>query len=118
MYHDVRLIPMDGRPHIPQNIRQWRGDSRGHWEGDTLVVDTTNFTNKTAFVGSSENLHVVERFTRTGPDTILYEFTVDDPSTWSEPWTAQLVMGPAAGLMLAWCNSQLSMHFHQEDTPL
>lgn len=97
MYHDVRLIPMDGRPHIPQNIRQWRGDSRGHWEGDTLVIDTTNFTSKTAFRGSSENLHVVERFTRTGPDTILYEFTVDDPSTWTEPWTAQLVMGPAAG---------------------
>ncbi len=97
MYHDTRLIPLDGRQHIPQNIRQWRGDSIGRWEGDTLVVDTTNFTDQTPFHGSSENLHVVERFTRTSKDTILYEFTVDDPATWAKPWTAQLVMGPALG---------------------
>jgi hypothetical protein len=97
MYHDVRIIPTDGRPHIPQDIRQWRGDSVGHWEGATLVVDTTNFTNQTRFRGSSEKLHVVERFTRTGPQTILYEFTVEDPATWAKPWTAQLVMGPALG---------------------
>jgi hypothetical protein len=97
MYHDVRLIPLDGRPHPPKNIRQWRGDSRGHWEGDTLVVDTTNFTDKTAFRGSSENLHVIERFTRTGPQTIVYQFTIEDPSTWAKPWTAELVMGPASG---------------------
>jgi len=97
MYHDVRLIPVDGRPHIPRNIRQWRGDSVGRWDGETLVVDTTNFTDKTPFHGSSENLHVVERFTRTGKGTILYEFTVDDPATWVRPWSAQLVMGPAQG---------------------
>jgi len=97
MYHDVRIIPLDGRPHLPQNIRQWRGDSTGRWDGNTLLVDTTNFTNQTPFHGSSENLHVVERFTRTSAQTILYEFTVDDPSTWAKPWTAQLVMGPALG---------------------
>jgi hypothetical protein len=97
MYHDARIIPLDGRPHLPQNIRQWRGDSRGHWDGNTLVVDSTNFTAQTAFHGSSENLHVVERFTRTGKNTILYQFTVDDPATWAKPWSAELVMGPALG---------------------
>lgn len=97
MYHDTRLIPLDGRPHLAPSIRLWRGDSRGHWEGNTLVVDTTNFTGKTHFHGSSENLHVVERFTRTSKDTILYQFTVDDPSTWAKPWGAELVMGPALG---------------------
>ena len=97
MYHDVRVIPLDGRAHLPKSIRQWRGDSTGRWEGNTLVVDTTNFTDQTAFRGSSENLHVVERFTRTGAEAILYEFTVDDPSTWEKSWTAQLVMGPTAG---------------------
>ena len=89
MIHDVRIIPTDGRPHLPSNIRQWMGDSRGHWEGNTLVVDTTNFTDKTAFQRSSESLHVVERFTRTSPDTLLYEFTVDDPHTWATPWSAK-----------------------------
>ncbi|HEV2200527.1 MAG TPA: hypothetical protein VGR73_11960 [Bryobacteraceae bacterium] len=97
MYHDARMIPTDGRPHIPDSVRQWRGDSRGRWEGDTLVVDTTNFTDRTAFRGSSEYLRVVERFTRTGPDTIVYRFTVEDPHTWAKPWTAELVMGPANG---------------------
>ena len=70
-------------------MRQWMGDSRGHWEGDTLVVDTTNFTDKTAFRGSSENLHVVERFRRVDADTVLYQFTVDDPSTWTHSWSAR-----------------------------
>jgi hypothetical protein len=97
MFHDVRVIPVDGRSHLPQNIRQWRGDSIGRWEGNTLVVDTTNFTNQTPFHGSSEKLHVVERFTRTSAETVLYEFTVEDPATWVKPWTAQYVMGPALG---------------------
>jgi hypothetical protein len=97
LIHDVRILPLDGRPHLPNKIRQWRGDSRGHWEGSTLVVDTMNFTGKTPFRGSSESLHLTERFTRTGPAAILYEFTVDDPSTWVRPWTAQLIMGPAPG---------------------
>jgi hypothetical protein len=71
--HDARIIPLDGRPHLPQSIRQWNGDSRGRWEGNTLVVDTTNFSAKSNFMGSAENMHLVERFTRVAPDTINYE---------------------------------------------
>jgi hypothetical protein len=92
MIHDVRIIPTDGRPHLPSNIRQWMGDPRGHWEGNTLVVDTTNFTGKTTVRGSGENLHLIERFTRAGPDMIMYEFTVDDPASFTKPWTAQVPM--------------------------
>ena len=92
MIHDARIIPTDGRPHVPQNIRQWLGDSRGRWEGHTLVVDTTNFTAKTNFRGSGEGLHLVERFTRADADTLRYEFTVDDPATFTKPWTAVLPM--------------------------
>jgi len=88
--HDVRMIPLDGRPHVPAGVRLWMGDSRGHWEGDTLVVDTTNFTAKTAFRGSSENMHLTERFTRVAADTLMYTFTVDDPSAFAHPWTAQI----------------------------
>jgi hypothetical protein len=87
-----RVIPTDGRPHLPEQIRRWGGDSRGRWEGDTLVVDTTNFTHKTAFQGSSSALHVVERFTRVSADRILYQFTVDDPETWTRPWSAEIPM--------------------------
>ena len=90
MVHSTRIIPMDQRPH--GDIRQWAGDSRGHWEGDTLVVDTTNFYAQTSLNGSSPNLHVVERFRRVDADTLLYEFTVDDPTTWVKPWTAQVPM--------------------------
>jgi len=97
MIHDARMIPTDGRPHLPASIRQLLGDSRGHWEGDTLVVDTTNFTDKTSFMGSTENLHVVERFTRIDEDTILYEFTVSDPATWIKSWTAQMPLSKIAG---------------------
>ena len=88
MIHEARLIPLDGRPHIEQHIRQWLGDSRGHWESDTLVVDTTNFTDKTNFRGSGKGLHLVERFTRIDANTLNYEFTVNDPTTWASPWTA------------------------------
>jgi hypothetical protein len=88
MVHDVRLIRMGGE-HLPSTIRRWMGDSVGHWEGDTLVVDTTNFTDKTSFRGSSRDLHVVERFARLDANTLLYRFTVDDPSTWTRPWTAE-----------------------------
>jgi hypothetical protein len=90
MIHDARVIPLDGRPHLASNIRQWMGDSRGHWEGNTLVVDTTNFSGKFSFRGSDENLHLTERFTRVSPDTLLYEFTVDDPTAFARPWTAQI----------------------------
>jgi len=97
MIHDARMIPTDGRPHLPSNIRQWLGDSRGHWEGDTLVVDTTNFTNRTAFYGSTESLHVVERFRLIDPNTILYQFTVEDPATWTKPWSAELPLARIDG---------------------
>jgi hypothetical protein len=88
MIHEARIIPLDGRPHLPQNIRQWSGDSRGRWEGKTLVVDTTNFSTKSNFMGSAENLHLVERFTRVAPNRLDYAVTIDDPTTWTKPWTA------------------------------
>jgi hypothetical protein len=88
MVHDARVIRMNAE-HLPPTMRKWMGDSIGRWEGDTLVVDTTNFTAKTQFRGSSENLHVVERFTRVNPRTLLYRFTVDDPSTWDRSWTGE-----------------------------
>jgi hypothetical protein len=97
MIHDARIIPLDGRPHLGSDVRQWLGDSRGHWEGDTLVVDTTNFTGKTAFRGSGENLHLIERFTRVDAETIRYEFTVDDPATFTRPWTAEIPMRKTQG---------------------
>jgi hypothetical protein len=89
MVHDVRIVRMNAQ-HLPQNIRLWLGDSVGHWDGDTLVVDTTNFTNKTRFRGSTENLHVIERFTRVDDKTLLYRFTIDDPATWTKPWTGEM----------------------------
>jgi hypothetical protein len=84
-----RNIVMDGTPHLPANIRQWYGDSRGHWEGNTLVIDVTSFSPKTDFEGSRENLHLVERWTRTGPTTIDYEVTIEDPTVWTRPWTVK-----------------------------
>jgi hypothetical protein len=92
MIHDARLIPMDGRPHNSPSIRQWTGDPRGRWDGDTLVVDSINFTDKTSFRGSGANLHVIERFTRLDADTLEYRFTVDDPMTWTRPWTVAYPM--------------------------
>jgi hypothetical protein len=92
MIHDVRIIPMDGRPRVGPGIRQWMGDSRGHWEGNTLVVQTTNFTDERNFRGSGENLQLVERFTRVSADTIHYEFTATDPTTWTRPWSASFAM--------------------------
>jgi len=88
MIHSARVIPLDGRPHLPPQIREYYGDSRGRWEGNTLVVDTTNFTDKAPFRGSFENMHLVERYTRVDANTIDYQFTVDDPTTWTRPWTA------------------------------
>jgi hypothetical protein len=89
MNHSVRMIPLDGSPHLPQSVHLWKGDSRGHWEGNTLVVDTTNFDARNPFRGSSEKMHVVERFTPVDKDTILYRFTVEDPATWDQPWTGE-----------------------------
>lgn len=92
-----RIIPTSGGAHLPPSIRLWAGDSRGHWEGETLVVDTTNFSDKTAYEGSSGALHIVERFTRVSADRIVYQFTVDDPKTWTRPWTAEVPMLTAKG---------------------
>jgi hypothetical protein len=89
MIHDVRIIPTEGRPHIPATIRQWYGDSVGHWEDNTLVIDTTNFTDLSPFKGA-QNLHVIERLTRADEDTILYQFTVEDPGMWTQPWSGEL----------------------------
>ncbi len=97
LLHDVRMIPLDGRAHLPSSTRLWFGDSIGHWDGDTLVVDTTNFSDKTSFRGSDENLHVIERFTRIDPDTIVYRFTIDDPTAFTKKWTAELTMVKAPG---------------------
>jgi hypothetical protein len=96
MFYDVgqgqswqRNIVMNGSPHLPASIRQWFGDSRGHWEGNTLVIDVSNFSPKTDFQGSRENLHLIERWTRTGPNTLEYEVTIEDPTVWTRPWTVK-----------------------------
>lgn len=93
MFHETRVIPLDGRPHVPSKVRQWIGDSRGRWEGNTLVIDTTNFVHLDPngglqhFQGATGNLHLIERLTRVGPNTIDWRVTIDDPSTWTKPWT-------------------------------
>ena len=108
MNHDARIIPLDGRPHRPSHIKTWLGDSRGRWEGDTLVVESANFTPKVASFsarlgagglefGSAENLRLVERFTRVGPGTLQYEFTVNDPSTFTRPFTGRFPMNLTDG---------------------
>jgi hypothetical protein len=88
MFHETRVIPLDARPHVDPSIRLLMGDSRGHWEGNTLVVDTTNFAHQTNYMGAHENLHVIERFTRVGPGALDYSATIEDPTTWTKPWTA------------------------------
>ena len=107
MIHGARMIPFDGRPHLPESVRQLDGDSRGRWEGDTLVVDTINFTDKTPFRGppartrqdifSSKEMHVVERFTRVDAETIVYRFTVEDPGTWTRPWSGEILLREIRG---------------------
>ncbi len=97
MVHDVRIIPLDGRTHLPSHMRQWMGDSRGRWEGHTLVVDTTNLTDQTMFKGSGKNLHVVERFSRVDADTLRYEYTIDDPESFERSWTAVVPMRRTEG---------------------
>ena len=94
---ETRIVPLDGRPHLGNGVQQWMGDSRGRWEGDTLVVDTTNFTDKTSFRGSTAAMHLVERFTRVDAETLLYEVTVDDLATWTRTWTAALAMPRTEG---------------------
>jgi hypothetical protein len=114
MIHEARIVPLDGRPHLPLHVRQWTGDARGHWEGDTLVVETTNFTDKIASfersnvrssrndkaltaLGTGQGLHLVERFTRVANDILLYEYTLDDPLTFTRPWTVKIPMRRLTG---------------------
>ncbi len=97
MIHDVRIIPLDGRPHVPQSVRQWMGDSRGRWDGNTLVVTTTNFTGKTNFRGAGPEMRLVERFSRIDADTLDYQFTVDDPTSFTRSWTAAVPMMKTKG---------------------
>jgi hypothetical protein len=99
MIHEARIVPLDGRRRLPSNLWQWLGDSRGRWEGDTFVIETTNFTGKSSFSGnlvgrngSTAGMTLVERFSRVADDTLMYEFTVTDPATWTRPWTVQLPM--------------------------
>jgi hypothetical protein len=100
--HETRIIPLNGRPHVGPAIRSWMGDSRGRWEGDTLVVETTNFIDRAQFRGAGKNMHLVERFTRTGPETLEYEFTVTDPTTFTRPWTARVPMMSSPGPIYEW----------------
>ncbi|TDI22229.1 MAG: hypothetical protein E2P06_13140 [Acidobacteria bacterium] len=105
MVHDARIIPLDGRAHLPEDVQQWNGDSRGHWDGDTLVVETTNFTGKTASfndnittaIGTGETLHLTERFTRVDAETLLYEYTIDDPTAFTRPFTVAQPMRKNSG---------------------
>jgi hypothetical protein len=97
MIHDARIIPIDNRASLPDNMRQWMGDSRGHWEGDTLVIETTNLNGKNPFRGSSEKMKVTERISRLDANTLSYRFTIDDPATWSAPWTAEAPMTKSVG---------------------
>ena len=96
MVHDSRIIPLDDVPHLPSHLRQWHGDSRGYWDGDTLVVETINFTPKTSYRGATESLQLVERFTRADATTLMYEFTVSDPRAFTQSWTAVVPMKTSA----------------------
>ena len=92
MVHDARIVPLDGSDHLPEGVRQWRGDSRGRWDGDTLVIETRNFTAKTSFRGTGPGLHLVERFTRVEDGILLYEYTVTDPESFERPWSVAVPM--------------------------
>ena len=107
MIHEARVVPLDGRPRLGENVRGWIGDSRGRWEGDTLVVETTNFNGKNSYRGSTTGLHLTERYTRTGDDRLELRLTVSDPTTWERPWTVLLPMRPTDGELL-----EYSCHEH------
>jgi hypothetical protein len=120
MIHDARVIPLDGRPHLPVQIRQWMGDSVGHWEGDTLVVDTTNYMDRAYNIrrtnspavdafhtrSADSQLHVIERFTLSGPDTLRYQFTVEDPTTWTRPWSGEYLLWRTKGPLYEYACSE------------
>ena len=103
MIHETRIVPLDGRPHLSSKIRGYLGDARGHWEGNTLVVDTTNFSSRTNYRGSSETMHLIERFTRAG-NGVRYEMTIDDPHTFARPWTAALNLTAQSGMFEYACH--------------
>jgi hypothetical protein len=107
MIHEARVVPLDGRPRLGDNVRGWIGDSRGRWEGDTLVVETTNFNGKNNYRGSTTGLHLTERYTRIGADRLELRLTVSDPTTWERPWTVLLPMRPTEGELL-----EYSCHEH------
>jgi hypothetical protein len=92
MVHTTRVVPLDGRPHLSENVHQWSGDARGHWDGDTLVIETTNFNPERGWRGTSDKMKLVERLTRVDADTLDYTYTVTDPETWTAPWTASVTM--------------------------
>ena len=92
MIHDARVVPLDGRPHLPPSVRRYLGDSVGRWDGNTLVVDTTNFTDQTNFRGASDRMHLIEKFSRPGAETLLYEFTVEDPTSFTKSWSGAIPM--------------------------
>ena len=97
MIHEARVVPLDRRPHLPGGVRQWLGDPRGRWDGDTLVVESANFSDRTNFKGSGAGLHLIERFTRVDADTIRYEATIEDPATWTRPWTVRMPLRKSGG---------------------
>ena len=100
MIHEARVVPLDGRPKLNDNVRAWIGDTRGHWEGDTLVVETTNFNGKHSYRGSTTGLHLIERYTRVADNRIELRLTVSDPTTWEKPWTVLLPMRPTEGELI------------------
>jgi hypothetical protein len=100
MIHEARVVPLDGRPRLNDNVRAWIGDTRGHWEGDTLVVETTNFNGKHSYRGSTTGLHLIERYTRVDANRLELRLTVSDPTTWEKPWTVLLPMRPTEGELL------------------
>ncbi len=100
MIHEARVIPLDGRPQLNQNVQGWIGSSRGRWEGDTLVVETTNFNGKNNYRGSTTSLHLTERYTRVAENRLELRLTVSDPTTWEKPWTVLLPMRPTEGELI------------------
>ncbi len=108
--HEARIIPLDGRPHVPDSVRLWSGDSRGRWDGQTLVIETANFSPRSNFMGSAAGLHVVERLTRVAVDTIRYEMTLSDPTTWTKPWTAEMPLKQSTEKLYEWACHEGNFH--------
>ena len=108
--HEARIIPLTGRPHVSDAMRFWSGDSRGRWEGETLVVETTNFSAKSNFMGSAAGLRLTERFTRVAPDAMRYEMTMNDPATWARPWTAEMPLKQSDQRLYEWACHEGNYH--------